>query len=476
MVHFSQTLTRSLAPKQSKTMSGFEDGGIGLSSKTNSLRSRLLEGTESYATEDEFEALDHAGEEEIDYELISSSEPEPEYNRGAVGTGASKSALSRTISDMLEEILRVVVHMHIPGKTVQEDVAVNLRQLRGSFLTTFLPLHVLISLRELLWKREAFVAMFILFWVWLLWLLIVSVSVSGAECFASVIPLFGNHSCLFANMTRDTPYTTTWAFEDWCVDSHGTQTVVPVCGMTERSVGSVRQGIEVAANTLWYQFAAGLLLSGTTFFMYKYRGNFLAKKPRTVLRAMVKGLRRGTFMVSYSWTGETLLAARSVANLFLEGRCWVDVQNILPGASIEDICTTAAAKADVGFVFITPEYLASRNCCLELINFEPACAPLIAPRMGLIDDFADTGHWRNSAAFQRPQAGTNDDDDGDGDGDGDGAPRERGVELWSTSPSSSRGCSLSTPRWAGDRWARELEWVFASTGGWPWRPRCLGCC
>ena len=69
-----------------------------------------------------------------------------------------------------------------------------------------------------------------------------------------------------------------------------------------------------------------------------------------------------------------------------------------------------------------------------------------------------------------------DDDDGDGDGDGDGAPRERGVELWSTSPSSSRGCSLSTPRWAGDRWARELEWVFASTGGWPWRPRCLGCC
>ena len=67
--------------------------------------------------------------------------------------------------------------------------------------------------------------------------------------------------------------------------------------------------------------------------------------------------------VSYNWSECEL--PRSLAGHFPDGTVWLDVNKLVPGTAISDACRAAARSAAFRFVFLSAQYLESKNCRTE---------------------------------------------------------------------------------------------------------------
>jgi hypothetical protein len=70
-------------------------------------------------------------------------------------------------------------------------------------------------------------------------------------------------------------------------------------------------------------------------------------------------------MVSYAWSddrehGVENHIARTVAQWL--PRCWLDVNELIPGTPVTKACSDAASRASFRFVLIGVDYLRSHNC------------------------------------------------------------------------------------------------------------------
>eukprot|EP00301_Raphidiophrys_heterophryoidea_P000383 c10193_g1_i1.p1 GENE.c10193_g1_i1~~c10193_g1_i1.p1 ORF type:complete len:855 (+),score=147.85 c10193_g1_i1:39-2567(+) len=81
---------------------------------------------------------------------------------------------------------------------------------------------------------------------------------------------------------------------------------------------------------------------------------------------------RNTFMISYNWIDKDL--PRSLCSLFPNEICWLDINNLLPGTAVTETCANAAKRAIFRFVFLSNNYLKSKNCIteFEVIRKEPS--------------------------------------------------------------------------------------------------------
>lgn len=127
-----------------------------------------------------------------------------------------------------------------------------------------------------------------------------------------------------------------------------------------------------------------LLCTGLLFNMMLNKGLFLSKPPRQLLKLLLEGVPRGAFMVSYKWSKLDREVANAITTSLPPYLCWLDVNNLLPGSSVEDACTAAAQSARVAFVLLSPGYLISRNCLLELTTLDPNLACFLEDRSGII--------------------------------------------------------------------------------------------
>mmetsp|Transcript_25316 Transcript_25316/g.76240 ORF Transcript_25316/g.76240 Transcript_25316/m.76240 type:complete len:818 (-) Transcript_25316:3221-5674(-) len=90
---------------------------------------------------------------------------------------------------------------------------------------------------------------------------------------------------------------------------------------------------------------------------------------RKLMRKLTAGLPIGTFMVSYSWgswKGEQCSASIVAEIADMLPSCWWDKEQLLPGASVTEMCTAAASGCSYAFVFVSFSYLRSAICQTEL--------------------------------------------------------------------------------------------------------------
>ena len=101
------------------------------------------------------------------------------------------------------------------------------------------------------------------------------------------------------------------------------------------------------------------------------RGAYVPFGPTKLLSELFYGFPPGSFMVSYNWDhpdlprriAQDLLPERPPAH---PNKCWIDVEQLIPGTQIEEACAQAVKAAKLVLVFRTPQYMKSRNCLLEL--------------------------------------------------------------------------------------------------------------
>eukprot|EP01147_Barroeca_monosierra_P005907 gene5907-9092_t len=156
-----------------------------------------------------------------------------------------------------------------------------LKRIRGSYLTTWWGVHLIISLRQ-----------------------------------ATIIPHLNlvDTRCQIAWLDgQDDVYSNEIAFNDVCsTENFHTLTLVPSCTRTQEQLDSSMKRFDQLADKISALISLCIVSMLCAAYLLRNRGRFLSKHPGGILRSMCKGLKRGTFMVSYSWTGETLSAARSI--------------------------------------------------------------------------------------------------------------------------------------------------------------------
>jgi len=128
------------------------------------------------------------------------------------------------------------------------------------------------------------------------------------------------------------------------------------------------------------KFAALLVTFLLLRSMVASKGIFLSKHHGTMLECLLRGAPQGAVMVSYKWSRKDSATATLIAAAFSNDTCWLDTLNLLPGSSIEDVCTAAAEEACVAFILLSPGYLKSRNCLLELTTFDPRLLDVLTRR------------------------------------------------------------------------------------------------
>eukprot|EP01147_Barroeca_monosierra_P002409 gene2409-5351_t len=156
----------------------------------------------------------------------------------------------KKIKAFIIEGIRMGAPFHIPLGDDIDEVQCALRQLRRSYLSTWWLVHFFVNLRLFILSSQVICKIEYSFMMPFTNACQPARWSSLSSCYGLVLPISPSmHTCFFANMTETKPVERTFAFDDYCPnDTFTITTVVP----------------------------------------------------------------RGTFMVSYSWTGETLSAARSI--------------------------------------------------------------------------------------------------------------------------------------------------------------------
>lgn len=70
------------------------------------------------------------------------------------------------------------------------------------------------------------------------------------------------------------------------------------------------------------------------------------------------------YMISYNWAGGPVQLARSLGEIL--PNAWLDVRNLVGGQVVSNEIYSNAANARVLIVLLSPQYLRSRNCAIEL--------------------------------------------------------------------------------------------------------------
>eukprot|EP00735_Rhodelphis_limneticus_P009214 TRINITY_DN2617_c0_g1::TRINITY_DN2617_c0_g1_i1::g.26259::m.26259 TRINITY_DN2617_c0_g1::TRINITY_DN2617_c0_g1_i1::g.26259 ORF type:complete len:561 (-),score=166.94,TIR_2/PF13676.1/0.0062 TRINITY_DN2617_c0_g1_i1:141-1823(-) len=99
----------------------------------------------------------------------------------------------------------------------------------------------------------------------------------------------------------------------------------------------------------------------------------LPKSLPDIVYDFFKGFPRGTIMVSYCWADDVVVPRRVAAYFPCS---WLDIENLLPGASVQESCREAAHCAKFRFVFASQKYFKSANCSVEFeqIDKVPGCS------------------------------------------------------------------------------------------------------
>eukprot|EP00055_Hartaetosiga_balthica_P005204 m.14928 g.14928 ORF g.14928 m.14928 type:complete len:838 (+) comp4394_c0_seq2:154-2667(+) len=270
-----------------------------------------------------------------------------------------------------------------------------LRSARGSIVSVWRIVNWFSTLRVILWTNGGFTLSLFIYFAALATLIFFIIVIGASQCTGLLIPGLGvpiECDNIFLQPNQTTQRSAfSYHYDDLCGPNGANANwsivaTVPYCDLNSTSLSN----INTFRGILFINSLAALFLNIIAFYALIYimrnRGRYLPKTCRGVLASFTKGIEKGSLMVSYSWTNETLDIARKVASAFSGGKCWVDIRNILPGASIQDICTSAAAKCTAAYVFLTPEYLQSHNCSLELLNLEPKCIPYLCEHNDWIDD------------------------------------------------------------------------------------------
>lgn len=101
------------------------------------------------------------------------------------------------------------------------------------------------------------------------------------------------------------------------------------------------------------------------------RGSYVPMSDSEMLSNFFFGFPTGTFMVSYSWEHPEL-PRRMARSLLPEvaprqpNKCWLDVEQLIPGTIITQACAAAVTAARFVFVFREQAYMQSKNCMTEL--------------------------------------------------------------------------------------------------------------
>ena len=95
------------------------------------------------------------------------------------------------------------------------------------------------------------------------------------------------------------------------------------------------------------------------------RGAYIPFSAEQLLAEFFYGFPQGTFMCSYNWD-HAALPRRIARDLLPEKprprKCWLDVEQLIPGTLVTPACEAAVRAARVVFAFPTPKYMRSTNC------------------------------------------------------------------------------------------------------------------
>lgn len=142
------------------------------------------------------------------------------------------------------------------------------------------------------------------------------------------------------------------------------------------------------------------------------RGAYIPKSPARLMADFFAGWPTGTFMVSYCWAADVELPRRVAIHMLPEvppaipNKCWLDVENLLPGSASVPEMVKAVRHARFRFVFLSAAYLKSANCLEELnaLRHEPgrslflvyqhcrADGTSLAPPAKVVEELVREGH------------------------------------------------------------------------------------